>query len=543
MLEMGVNDDWSYAWTARGLAQTGHFTYSGWSEPMLGVQATWAAALIRLFGFSFTVVRLSTLPFAGGCAFLLYVLARRAGLNAAYAAFGSLAVAVSPLFIPLSASFMTDGPSYFFWLACVYCAERAARGRGPVRAGAWMAAAAAAGVAGGSVRQVVWMVPVVALAAVAWLRRSEKLVVAIAAVCGCASVGASALCLKWFLSQPNAQLLTGSQAPGWPDFPIYALASVVWLTVGGALFALPAMTLEALGWGKESHARGPVILALATVAALAALHWCFRQDLLVGNTVTLFGVLNGVGEALGARPVVVTPFVRALLKLALVVGGTATLANIAGAARRARLPRFVQMDARDEAAGMLRFLWLMAPSCLIYGAVLLYRGILFDRYLVPLFPVVIFPLLWRQQRRIASSPPLAAWAVLVVMAAYGVATTHDYYAASRARYRAMGALLAAGIPRANITVGLESDAWAELEHTGHIAAAVVPTERKSWWPERPKPASTASPSGWFWRKAPSIGPAYFVTYSRFTDLHDASPPVAYVTWMPPAKRQVFTQAR
>ena len=185
----------------------------------------------------------------------------------------------------------------------------------------------------------------------------------------------------------------------------------------------------------------------------------------------------------------------------------------------------------------------MAPSCLIYGALLLYRGILFDRYLIPLFPVAIMPLLWRQQRCIKSSPPAAACCVLALMAAYGVATTHDFFAASRARHEAMSALLKAGIPCANITVGLESDAWAELEHTGRIAAAVVPSERKSWWPERPKPASTASPSGWFWRKAPSIGPAFFVTYSRFTDLHDAAPPVDYVTWVPPAKRQVFTQAK
>jgi hypothetical protein len=133
--------------------------------------------------------------------------------------------------------------------------------------------------------------------------------------------------------------------------------------------------------------------------------------------------------------------------------------------------------------------------------------------------------------------------VLIAMALYGVAATHDYFAASRARRQAAEALAAAGIPRTDITVGLESDAWAELETTGHIAAAVVPAENTNRGRTRPKPANTRAPEGWFWRKAPSIGAAYFVTYSRFTDLKDAIPPVPYRTWLPPAGRFVFAQVR
>src|ERR1700733_360906 len=81
ILEMGIDDDWSYVWVARGLAATGHFTYNGWIAAIIGIQAAWAALLIRWFGFSFTLVHLSTLPFAAGCAALLFHLGRRAGLN------------------------------------------------------------------------------------------------------------------------------------------------------------------------------------------------------------------------------------------------------------------------------------------------------------------------------------------------------------------------------------------------------------------------------------------------------------------------------
>ena len=103
VLEMGVNDDWSYTYIARGLAASGHFVYTGWANTMIGVQAWWAALFIKLFGFSFTLVRLSTLPLAVGCALLLYRLSREAGLNPSFALFGALSITLSPVFIPMAA--------------------------------------------------------------------------------------------------------------------------------------------------------------------------------------------------------------------------------------------------------------------------------------------------------------------------------------------------------------------------------------------------------------------------------------------------------
>src|SRR5665213_4485725 len=48
--EMGTMDDWSYAFMALKTSRAGHLTYNGWSAPMLGIQAFWGAAWIRLFG-------------------------------------------------------------------------------------------------------------------------------------------------------------------------------------------------------------------------------------------------------------------------------------------------------------------------------------------------------------------------------------------------------------------------------------------------------------------------------------------------------------
>src|SRR6202011_661080 len=81
VLEMGVNDDPSYIRSALDFAQTGHFVYHGWSNAMLGWQIVWGALFIKLFGFSFTVVRLSTVPLAMASAYLLHQILVRFGIN------------------------------------------------------------------------------------------------------------------------------------------------------------------------------------------------------------------------------------------------------------------------------------------------------------------------------------------------------------------------------------------------------------------------------------------------------------------------------
>jgi hypothetical protein len=39
IVEMGMNDDWSYVYVARGLALRGRLVYHGWAEPTMIPQA------------------------------------------------------------------------------------------------------------------------------------------------------------------------------------------------------------------------------------------------------------------------------------------------------------------------------------------------------------------------------------------------------------------------------------------------------------------------------------------------------------------------
>jgi len=158
-LDMGTNDDWSFAYGALKFAQTGRLVYCSWSRPFLGLQAVWGAAAIHVFGFSFTVLRLSLLPFAMGSAVLVYLLARRVGLNAGLALFGTLTFSLSPLYVPLAASFMTETPNLFFILLSLYGCIAALRSHRNGACALWLAIVTLAGIAGGTVRQTGFMVP------------------------------------------------------------------------------------------------------------------------------------------------------------------------------------------------------------------------------------------------------------------------------------------------------------------------------------------------------------------------------------------------
>ena len=69
--KMGVCDDGLYILMVQTLAATGHVVYNGWAAPMLTGQLYLAAAMVKLFGFSSTTIRVSTLLVSMALAFLL----------------------------------------------------------------------------------------------------------------------------------------------------------------------------------------------------------------------------------------------------------------------------------------------------------------------------------------------------------------------------------------------------------------------------------------------------------------------------------------
>jgi hypothetical protein len=106
--EFPLNDDWSYTRTAIKLFETGSIQIDDWAAQSLISHVAYGALAIKIFGFSFTVLRCSILLLAviGNIAFFL--LLRELNVCRTKSLLVTLLMAFNPISYCLSFSFMTD---------------------------------------------------------------------------------------------------------------------------------------------------------------------------------------------------------------------------------------------------------------------------------------------------------------------------------------------------------------------------------------------------------------------------------------------------
>jgi hypothetical protein len=112
--EFPLNDDWAFSKNVFYLVEYGIFKFSDWPAMTLIVQTLYGAFFCSIFGFSFTVLRFSTI-FIGflGIIFTYFLISELTNKKM-MATIGTILVAINPLFFSLSATFMTDVHFYTF---------------------------------------------------------------------------------------------------------------------------------------------------------------------------------------------------------------------------------------------------------------------------------------------------------------------------------------------------------------------------------------------------------------------------------------------
>ncbi len=485
--EMGISDDGPYILMARHLARTGHIVFNGWAAPLLGWQLYLGAAFIKLFGFSYTNVRMSTLLVAVVTAWLLQRTLVLAGVNERNATLGTLAFVLSPLYLMLSVTYMSDIFGLFAVVICLYGCLRALRASTERAAIAWLCFAVATNAIFGTARQIAWlgilvMVPST-LFVIGWpgtpdwraaLRERRRVLLA-----GCAATVAGAVfifaCMQWLGRQPWIQpehLIPNT-------FPI----GRTWREVGEFLMDAPFLLLAMVALflpqiRRASRRAGTVAFLVSLAYTLRILYAVCRPGRAVshllepthqslGNWVGIHGIHEGI-HLLGDMPIFLHPWMQWVVTF-VSLGGVLGLIISA-------LPSTRRMPIRKAADTNPRVSWrqlgvLLGPFALVYTLLLVPRasiGWVFDRYLLELLVVALLCLVRYYQERVSPQLPRSALLLVGLTAVYGVACTHNMCALYRARVTLAAEIQASGVPDTSVDYGFEYNFGTELQHSDHL---------------------------------------------------------------------------
>ncbi|HVM97008.1 MAG TPA: hypothetical protein VMT89_11490, partial [Candidatus Acidoferrales bacterium] len=116
-----LNDDWSYGFSVKKLCEEGVLKIHPSTDAAVVAQILWGTLFCLPFGFSFTILRLSTQVLGLATVLATYGLAREVGASRWFAFICALAIAANPLIFESSNTFMSDVPFLAFLLLSVLC--------------------------------------------------------------------------------------------------------------------------------------------------------------------------------------------------------------------------------------------------------------------------------------------------------------------------------------------------------------------------------------------------------------------------------------
>jgi hypothetical protein len=485
--EIGMYDDWSYVRTAQVLAQTGHIVYNGWGAVMLGWYLYPAALLVKVFGFSFTTVRSATMIEAMLAAFLMQRMFVRVGLIECNAMLGTLALVLSPLFLPLMYSFMTDMSGFLAIVVCLYSCIRALQAERARAAILWLCFASVTSAVGGTSRQLAWLGVLMMVPCTVWILRKRQGVVAAATPVFLVNVVFIFATLRWYNHQsysvPEALI---PKHVGATEI-VQLVTQFIKLNLEGVLLLLPVMLLFVPAIRRRSRV-AQVMVVGGSIVALALLLLVFvhlnREGkglgwlapfLANGGTYLNVSGLYAVWPAHGDKPVILGTALRLMLTGATLLGLFALMAFCVGEWRGAKADA-ARVYVPTSGVSWAHLCLLVLPFVAGYYALFMPRAAtrwVFDRYLVPIMMFAILFMLKVYQERVRERLPLSAVALIGLYGVFAVAGTHDGFAMYRASSAAIEEMRAKGVPATQIDGGWEYNGLTEVDQKGYVNEADI----------------------------------------------------------------------
>jgi Dolichyl-phosphate-mannose-protein mannosyltransferase len=543
-VSMGAIDDWSYIWTARVLADTGRLTYNGWGAMPLGWVAYLGALFIKLFGFSFTIVRLPILVISLLTAALMQRVFVRCGTSEPVATVATLTLVLSPLFLPSVPIFTSDIAGLFVVMLCIYACIRSYQSTSDKAALGWLIFAALSNIVGGTVRQIAWLGVFLIVPSAAWFMRRRRHMLLVGAILWCIAVLSAALYLRWFKAQPYVMV----DKVFYP-YHLNSIFGVARTTMVPWACLLPILSIFLVRSPAGLRSARNIAAVAGVVVAILLFWWAMKSPHgyfrispfgVDGSNVPFYGM--GEYEIIGHPPYSVPLIVRFLLIISIFAATASFFACLIGS--RSRLAAADSRSASEQSSypyvPNAYLLTLFAAFAMATFFLSVTRSMVWDRYFLPLQFIVTLGIIRVYRQTISERLPWLCLAIGFVFTAYSVAAMHDFFSYQRARLDAINEIRAAGIPRLDIEGGHEYDSWTQLEQTGYVNEPRIQIPAgayREWTPPYDTPPECI---GYTRRFAPSLHPLLHLSNDPNGCFAPSKfPPVAYKAWLSPRQRTIY----
>lgn len=460
--DFALNDDWIFAHPVFSILKTGNYGSDTWSAPIFISQVFWGLLFCLFTGFSFTTLRFSTLVLAIAGIYIVYFLTYNLSKSKRLSFILALLLLVNPLYFCLSNTFMTDVPFASMALFSLYFFIRYS----DTGKSKFIVLAALFSVIASLIRQFGLIIPVAYTITYAFKKRKtlqqhilQFIPIIITLVC----FKIASEWLKHIGAESNASVSAGinaiiKQPIGWmgEGFKRYTTD----LFYFGLLF-LPLPLFIAINV-KSLKSRYISIACLTGFAVYFILYYrnfpC--SDYLNSAYLGPMTVTEYMGSHINYDDYYI--FSRFDLIIIYILGISGAMLAVFGL--RNLLVRFgnpFKVIVKDYSTISKYF--FIALCTIGYASLLFLREAQFDRYMIPLFPLIGLLIIPEPGNKLLlSSPLLVIFAILYisVVALFSALGTHDYLALNRARMHAADYLLSdRKISIHKIDAGYETNGW------------------------------------------------------------------------------------
>ncbi len=471
VLNLPMNDEFSYARLAEAFSKTGRIQLNGWGTPLMLPQMVVGAAIIKIFGFNYGTLHWFGIVSTAVASGFLYRFLRAAGAGMFTSITLWAAVMGTPMVLASGVSFLTDVPtmalclvSWTFFAEALRTSGTAESQRPKVLVATVFALLAALN------RQNVILPFGFAMLIVSGFRPAWRRILIPGAVLTI-TLGLLAVSIigKLPYAVPVHPIVGLLSLVGYPDIAIKFMVKfgiiIGLLVLPGVLFGIqlrkPSWPVAALVF---------VWMMIFIILPMSVKHIemfgpIFRLTI-YGQYWTTMGVVVGGVHGFGDRTSV--PNLGYLWSALGLVGNVASLALLANQFR-GTLVNIKSRQALDASSELsLALVTFVLVQCLSLVPWLALNN-MFDRYLLLIVPFVM-------AAHIAPSsdtPRLKhlRWGAVAIAACtviWGLVSTHDYFAYSRARMELYKETLALGIAPENLDAGIEYNADFQIRAEGKI---------------------------------------------------------------------------